>query len=58
MRQGKRGETRDRELGMDRAIDRRDFLSGAAVALGAALAGPAFGARRRRRTSLATTRPC
>src|SRR5271157_3157092 len=44
MRQGKRGETRDRELGMDRAIDRRDFLSGAAVALGAALAGPAFGA--------------
>ncbi|HKI15426.1 MAG TPA: twin-arginine translocation signal domain-containing protein [Roseiarcus sp.] len=44
MRQGKRGEARDRELGMGRAIDRRDFLNGAAIALGAALAGPAFGA--------------
>src|SRR5208282_5941949 len=33
-----------RQLGMGRAIDRRDFLNGAAVALGAALAGPAFAA--------------
>ena len=44
MREAERGAARDRELGMDRAIDRRDFLNGAAVALGAALARPAFAA--------------
>ena len=44
MRQGRPGEARDRQLGMGRAIDRRDFLNGAAVALSAALAGPAFAA--------------
>jgi spermidine dehydrogenase len=31
-------ESRERELGMDRKITRRDFLNGAAVAMGAALA--------------------
>ena len=42
MRQvGRRGD-RDRELGMDRPIARRDFLNGAAVAIGATLAGPTF----------------
>jgi spermidine dehydrogenase len=35
---------KDRELGMDRAITRRDFLNGAAVSVGAILAGSAFGA--------------
>jgi spermidine dehydrogenase len=30
-------ELRDRELGMDRAIPRRDFLNGAAMAIGAAM---------------------
>src|SRR5262249_5122733 len=30
---------RDRELGMDRAITRRDFLNGAAIAIGAMAAG-------------------
>ena len=43
MRQEGRGRARDRELGMDRPIARRDFLNGAAIAIGAALAGPAFG---------------
>src|ERR1700723_1687665 len=43
MRQEGRGRARDRELGMDRPIARRDFLKGAAIAIGAALAGPAFG---------------
>ncbi len=32
----------DRELGMARPIDRRDFLNGAAVSIGAALTGPAL----------------
>jgi spermidine dehydrogenase len=32
--------TRDRDLGMDRAITRRDFLNGAAVALSGALVAP------------------
>ena len=31
-------EERDRELGMDRAISRRDFLNGVAVGIGGALA--------------------
>src|ERR1700689_1712929 len=37
--------SRDRELGMDRPIKRRDFLNGVAVAIGAPLLGglPAFG---------------
>lgn len=35
---------KDRELGMDRAITRRDFLNGAAVGVGGALAGGALGA--------------
>jgi len=35
---------RDRAPGMGRPIARRDFLNGAALALGAALAGPAFAA--------------
>src|ERR1700675_3152672 len=34
----------DRELGMDRAITRRDFLNGVAVGVGGTLAGRAFGA--------------
>jgi hypothetical protein len=38
----KRNGARDRELGMDRPIARRDFLNGAAIAIGAALTGPAF----------------
>ena len=42
MRQVGRGGDRDRELGMDRPIARRDFLNGAAVAIGATLAGPTF----------------
>ena len=33
-------DKRDRELGMDRAITRRDFLNGASVAIGASLLGP------------------
>jgi spermidine dehydrogenase len=44
MRQEGRGGARDRDLGMDRPIARRDFLNGTAIAIGAALAGPAFGA--------------
>jgi spermidine dehydrogenase len=35
----------DRALGMDRVITRRDFLNGAAIAAGAVLANPAFGAQ-------------
>ncbi|MGA2098297.1 MAG: NAD(P)-binding protein [Candidatus Acidiferrum sp.] len=35
---------KDRELGMDRAITRRDFLNGVAVGVKGALAGTAFGA--------------
>lgn len=34
--------TRDRELGMDRHITRRDFLNGMAVGVGGMLAGPWF----------------
>jgi spermidine dehydrogenase len=37
-------EKKDRELGMDRAITRRDFLNGVAVGVGGTLAGSAFGA--------------
>jgi len=33
-------EKRDRELGMDRGISRRDFLNGVAVGIGGALASP------------------
>jgi spermidine dehydrogenase len=44
MQRGERSVARDRALGMNRLIDRRDFLNGAALALGTALAGPAFGA--------------
>jgi spermidine dehydrogenase len=43
MRQDRRSRHSDRDLGMGRAIARRDFLNGAAIAVGAALAGPAFG---------------
>ena len=32
-------DKRDRELGMDRGISRRDFLNGAAVAIGGAALG-------------------
>ena len=35
---------KDRELGMDRAITRRDFLNGVALSAGGALAGGALGA--------------
>src|SRR5215472_17202790 len=31
------GETEDRDLGMDRPIDRRDFLNGVALSIGATL---------------------
>jgi spermidine dehydrogenase len=34
---------RDRELGMDRAITRRDFLNGVAVTVGGVLGSRAFG---------------
>jgi spermidine dehydrogenase len=37
-------EKKDHELGMDRAITRRDFLNGVAVGVGGTLAGSAFGA--------------
>ena len=37
MKRGERSAARDRALGMNRLIDRRDFLNGAAVALGAML---------------------
>jgi spermidine dehydrogenase len=37
-------EKKDRQLGMDRAITRRDFLNGVAVGVGGTLAGSAFGA--------------
>lgn len=37
-------EKKDRELGMDGAITRRDFLNGVAVGVGGTLAGSAFGA--------------
>src|SRR3984957_14382261 len=36
-------EKKDRELGMERAITRRDFLNGVAVGVGGTLAGSAFG---------------
>jgi spermidine dehydrogenase len=39
-----RMEKKDRELGMGRAITRRDFLNGVAVGVGGTLAGSAFGA--------------
>lgn len=38
-RKNKSGDSRDRELGMGEAIDRRDFLQGAAFTLAAAAAG-------------------
>jgi spermidine dehydrogenase len=44
MRPSERSAARDRALGMDRPIARRDFLNGAALAIGAALAGSAFAA--------------
>jgi spermidine dehydrogenase len=34
---------KDRKLGMDRAITRRDFLNGVAIGVGSTLAGSAFG---------------
>jgi spermidine dehydrogenase len=37
-------DDQDRELGMDRAITRRDFLNGVAVSVTAGMAGAAFGA--------------
>src|ERR1700691_283584 len=36
-------DKKDRELGMDRAITRRDFLNGVAMGVGGALAGSVFG---------------
>jgi spermidine dehydrogenase len=36
-------DKKDRELGMDRAITRRDFLNGVAIGVGGALAGGAIG---------------
>src|SRR5580692_7072828 len=36
-------DTKGRELGMDRAITRRDFLNGVAIGVGGALAGGAIG---------------
>jgi spermidine dehydrogenase len=36
-------DKKDRELGMDRAITRRDFLNGVAISVGGALAGGAIG---------------
>jgi spermidine dehydrogenase len=36
-------QIKDRELGMDRAITRRDFLNGVAVGVSAGIAGAAFG---------------
>ena len=36
-------DNKDRELGMDRAITRRDFLNGVAVGVGGTLAGSALG---------------
>ena len=41
-----RSEFTDRELGMDRVIPRRDFLNGAAMAIGATLLPEALGAGR------------
>jgi hypothetical protein len=35
-------EKKDRELGMNRAITRRDFLNGVAVGVGGTLAGSVF----------------
>ncbi len=37
----------DRELGMDRPITRRDFMNGAAMAIGAGLASGQFALCRR-----------
>lgn len=37
-------DKKDRELGMDRAITRRDFLNGVAIGVGGTLAGSALGA--------------
>jgi spermidine dehydrogenase len=38
-----RQKQRDRELGMDRPITRRDFLNGVAIGIGAAMAGSSLG---------------
>src|SRR5258708_29542082 len=38
------GDRKDRELGMNREITRRDFLNGAAVGTGATLVGGSIGA--------------
>jgi spermidine dehydrogenase len=49
---------RDRELGMDRPITRRDFLDGVAIAIGAAgLAPPLFAANAFPQDRRATTLP-
>ena len=48
---------RDRELGMNRAITRRDFLNGAAIAVGAMAAGCAAGRRAGRREESRGARP-
>src|ERR1700682_6535041 len=37
-------KSKNRDLGMDRAITRRDFLNGVAVGISAGIAGTAFGA--------------
>ena len=42
-RPGMNEEIKDRELGMDRAITRRDFLNGVAVGVGGTLAAGGFG---------------
>src|SRR6476469_5660738 len=38
-----RQKQRDRELGMDRPITRRDFLNGVAIGIGAAMVGSSLG---------------
>ena len=64
MQDNERQTQRDRELGMDRPITRRDFLNGVAIGIGAAMVGRASGRWPRTlqaaafaRTRPATTRP-
>jgi spermidine dehydrogenase len=43
MQDSERQKQRDRELGMDRPITRRDFLNGVAIGIGAAMVGSGLG---------------
>lgn len=43
MQDHERSRRRDRELGMDRPITRRDFLNGVALGIGATVVGPGLG---------------